>query len=323
MIVSVIIPVYNVERYIERCVRSLMQQTLADVEFLFIDDGSLDNSMSIVRQVTAEYNRSVRFLSHDTNKGLPAARNTGLFAATGKYIHHCDADDWMESTMLEKMVIAAEKNDADFVYCDLFLSFSEKERVLKQPAFTDPMTALEEGLLAGTMKHNVWNKLVLRNLYLENNLSSPENNSKGGEDLMVYKALRVARKIAYVPEALYHYDRTNTSAITRTRSSRHFEDIKANADSVLDFLDKHPIAHPEFLQFYKLDIKLPLLFSNDSNQYNLWKEWYPESNAFISKNKYLPARTRFIQHLAKMNLFSLIRFYSWTVDKLFYGLLYK
>ena len=76
MKVSVVVPVYKVEHYIERCVRALMEQTFQDAEFIFVDDASPDGSMDIVKKVTSEYNKNVRFLSHNQNKGLPAARNT-------------------------------------------------------------------------------------------------------------------------------------------------------------------------------------------------------------------------------------------------------
>lgn len=321
MTVSVIIPVYRVENYIERCVRSLMEQTYQDVEFLFVDDASPDRSMDVVRQISSSYRRNVRFLKHDENKGLPSARNTGLKAAQGKYIYHCDSDDWLEPTMLEKMVAAAEKNDADFVYCDFYLSFSESERYMPTPDYSSSMEALEKGFLAGQMKYNVWNKLVKRSLYIDNNISSPEEHCKGGEDLMMVIILRTSERCAHVPEALYHYNRANENAITKTRSKRHFDDIKANADDVLEFLASHPISDPVFLELFKLNIKLPFLLAGDKFHIQLWKDWYPEANAYIKKNTWLPARTIQVQKWANNGFFLLVRLYAWAVRS-FYRLKY-
>lgn len=323
MKVSVVIPVFKVEQYIERCVRALMEQTLEDVEFLFVDDASPDGSMNIVRQVVSQYNRTVRFLVHEKNKGLPAARNTGLEAATGEYIYHCDSDDWPERTLLEKMVTVADAAEADFAYCDFYLSFDEKERYMSQSSFTDAMELLEKGFLAGMMKYNVWNKLVRRKIYIDNGFRSPENHNKGGEDLMMVKVVRMVNKVVYVPEALYHYNRTNENAITKTYSEKHFTDIKFNTDDVIRFLKEHPIAHPEYLEFFKLNQKLPFLFSQSRQQYRLWKKWYPEANSFIRKNREWPFRTRMVQQLAAWHLFPLVHLYGWTVDHLFYGLLYR
>ena len=94
--VSVIVPVYNVSGFVERCVRSLMEQTLDNVEFIFVDDASPDNSIDIIRRVIKEYpNRNVRIAIHEYNKGLPSARNTGLDLCVGEYVFHCDADDYV------------------------------------------------------------------------------------------------------------------------------------------------------------------------------------------------------------------------------------
>ena len=322
MKVSVVIPVYKVEDYIGRCVRSLMLQTYQDVEFLFVDDASPDRSMQIVREITSEYNRDVRILTHSENKGLPSARNTGLRAARGEFIYHCDSDDWLDHSLLEKMVNAAIANDADFVYCDFYLSFSESERYMRNPDYENSIEALEKGFLAGQMKYNVWNKLVKRSLYVDNDICSPEEHCKGGEDLMMVKILCASSKCIHVPEALYHYNRANENAITKTRSKRHFEDIKANADDAIAFLTSHHIPNPDFIELFKLNIKLPFLLAGDKMHFELWKAWYPESNAFIDKNIWLPSRTIQVQRWAASGLFFMVQLYSFTI-RMFYRLRYR
>ena len=322
MKVSVIVPVYKVENYIGRCVRSLMEQTYRDVEFLFVDDASPDRSMEIVREITASYKRDVHFLRHSENKGLPSARNTGLRAATGDFIYHCDSDDWLEPTMLEKMEAAARENDADFVYCDFYLSFAGSGRYMPTPDYSSSIEALEKGFLAGQMKYNVWNKLVRRSLYTDNGICSPEEHCKGGEDLMMVKVLRMSRRCVRVPEALYHYNRANENAITKTRSKRHFDDIKANADDVLAFLESRPIPHPEFLELFKLNVKLPFLMAGDKMHIGLWKQWYPEANAYIGQNTWLPSRTIRIQKWAAAGCFLPVRLYAFAV-RAFYRIRYR
>ena len=299
-----------------------MEQTYRDVEFIFVDDASPDDSVDIARRVVTEYQRNVRFVTHDQNKGLPAARNTGLREAKGDFIYHCDSDDWLEPSMLEKMVEAAVSNDADFVYCDFYLSFAENERYMPTPDYKSSLEALEKGFLAGQMKYNVWNKLVKRSIYIDNHISSPEEHCKGGEDLMMVKVLRASKQCAHVPEALYHYNRANENAITKTRSKRHFDDIKANADDVLDFFQAHPIPDPDFLQLFKLNIKLPFLLAGDRMHLQLWKDWYPEANAYIRKNVWLPARTIQVQKWADAGLFPLVRLYAWAIRS-FYRVKYS
>ena len=320
MTVSVILPIFKVEPFIERCVRSLMVQTFEDVEFIFVDDASPDKSISIAKRVVSEYSKNVRFITHPVNKGLPAARNTGLAVATGEFLYHCDSDDWLESNFLEKMVKAARDNDADFVYCDFYLSFAVKERYMSQPHYTDKFEALQKGVLTGNMKHNVWNKLIKRELYTRNNIKSPEEHCKGGEDYMIVKLLRMADKVAHVPEALYHYNRTNVNAITKKNSERHFEDVKANADDIIDFLTEHPIPESIFINYFKLDVKLPFLMDRSYEQCRRWKAWYPESNEYIMTNSYQSFRTRIVELMAKWGFYSLVYLYGWAVEKLYYGI---
>ena len=123
--VSVIIPIYKVRNFIERCACSLFEQTLQDIEYIFVDDASPDDSIDILKSCVERYPERashVHILVHEHNQGLPAARNTGLPVATGEYIFHCDSDDFVEKDMLEIMYKVATEEDADMVYCDFYLA---------------------------------------------------------------------------------------------------------------------------------------------------------------------------------------------------------
>ncbi len=319
--VSVIIPVYKVASFVERCTRSLMQQTLSDVEYIFVDDASPDNSMSIVRDVCKEYGRDVKFLVHPENKGLPAARNTGLSAATGEYIYHCDSDDWVETDLLDKLYSAAKKADADMAYCDFFLSFETGERYMSNPGYSTGDDLLKKGFLAGTTKYNVWNKLVKRSLYEKAGVLFPSGHSMGEDMTMIMLAAK-ADKVVYVNKALYHYVKLNSNAFSNTFSQKHLDDIKYNSDRVFEYLDKENISE-DYLSFFKLNIKLPFLLSGDKAQYKLWKEWFPEADKYVMDNKFLPYRTRLVQWFAAKGMFSMVDLYSILVNKVYYGLKYR
>lgn len=117
--VSVIIPVYNVGRYIEKCARSLFEQSLDDIEYIFVDDCSPDNSLSIVKFVSEDYPKrknNIKYLVHDKNRGLTTTRNTGLAVATGEFIAHCDSDDWVDVAMYEKLYNHAVEENADVCF---------------------------------------------------------------------------------------------------------------------------------------------------------------------------------------------------------------
>ena len=323
MKVSVIIPFYKVEPFVERCTRSLLGQTLADVEFLFVDDASPDGSRAIIERVAAEYDRNVRILTHPQNQGLPAARNTGLAQAHGEFIYHCDSDDYVEPTMLEDMYNAATTEQADFVYCDFYLDFGTSRREMTNPDYTDPEQMIKEGFLAGLMKYNVWNKLVAHKLYTDSGLLFPAGHGMGEDMTMILLATHATRT-AHVAKPLYHYVKLNANAFSNTFSQRHLDDIRFNADRTFAGLADWNVPDKErFLNFFKLNLKLPFLFSEDSRQRHLWKDWYPEANRYIKQNIYQPSRTRLVQQWAAAGLFPLVRLYTFLINNVYYGIRYR
>lgn len=323
MKVSVIIPFYKVESFMERCVRALLEQTMQDVEFIFVDDASPDGSRSILERVADDYDRDVRVLTHDQNKGLPAARNTGLVEARGDFIYHCDSDDYLEPTMLEDLYNAATEQQADFVYSDFYLDFGISRRAMVNPDYSDPEQMIKEGFLAGLMKYNVWNKLAARKLYVESGLRFPEGHGMG-EDMTMILLATYASRTAHVAKPLYHYVKLNNNAFSNTFSQRHLDDIRFNADRTFTGLADWNVTDKErYLSFFKLNLKLPFLFSDDRSQYRLWQQWYPEANDFIMLNTHQPRRTRMVQQWAANGHFSLVHLYSFLINHLFYGFRYR
>lgn len=323
--VSVIIPVYNVGKFIERCARSLMEQTMDNVEYIFVDDASPDNSIQILQKVLADYpNRrdNVRILTHAENKGLPAARNTGLAVATGEYIFHCDSDDFVEPDMLEQLYGKAIKCDADIVWCDWYLTFEKSERYMKQPAYDTPLEALK-AMLSGAMKYNVWNKLVRRSIYVENKIKFPAGYGMG-EDMTIMLLFAYAERISYLPHAFYHYVKLNTNAFSQTYSKRHLQELQHNVATITDKLETlFGNTLEQEISFLKLEAKFPFLFSNDRKKRKLWQEWYPEANRFILQNHNISMRSRLIQWCAWKNLNFIVSIYRWLLNRIVYGIIYK
>lgn len=324
MKVSIVIPVYKVELFIARCARSLMEQTLTDVEYIFVDDASPDGSIGVLRQVLAGYperSSQVRILTHPENKGLPAARNTGLAVAQGEYIFHCDSDDFVEPDMLEQLYQKATETGADIVWCDWWLSFAKNERYMKQPAYPTAMEALK-GMLSGVMKFNVWNKLIRRSLYVESGVIFPAGYGMG-EDMTIMRLFARASKVAYLPKAFYHYVQQNSGAFCKTFSEKHLSDVQHNAFVVTeDLKNLFGNALDMELAFFKLDVKFPFLISDDLAKYKLWKEWYPEANKYIMCNKRLSLRSRGVQWLAWKNQFWAVWLYYKLVYRVVYGIIY-
>lgn len=323
--VSVIVPIYKVERFIDKCASSLFEQTLDEVEFIFVDDASPDGSMDLLGKCIDRYpamKNQIKIVCHAENKGLPAARNTGLAEATGEYVFHCDSDDFVEPDMLAALYEAAKEKDADIVWCDWFLSFEHNERYMTQPSYETPLDALK-GMLGGVMKFTVWNKLAKRSLYVDNHIEFPTGYGMG-EDMTMMMLFACAGKVAYLPKAFYHYVKLNTGSFTQTFSDRHLVELKYNVQRISDYLhDKFGDTLDKEIAYLKLAVKFPFLISNSSQKYRLWKEWYPEANKYIWGNKQLSLRSRIVQWCAWKGLFLMVRVHYVLLQKVVYGLIYR
>lgn len=321
--VSVIVPVYNVQHFIERCATSLFAQTLEEVEFIFVNDATPDNSIDILRRIILNYpKRKIIILEHEQNRGLPAARNTGLSIASGEYIFHCDSDDFVESEMLETLYDVAKVKDADIVYCDWYLSFKKNERYMSQPSYTTPLEAVKS-MLAGIMKYNVWNKLVRRKLYSENNILFPCGYGMG-EDMTMIRLFSCAVSVAYVQKAFYHYVKLNSNAFSQTYSEQHLLELQHNVNETLAYLHSiyGNILADEY-EYFKLEVKFPFLITNDNAKYHLWKDWYPEANKYILKNRIISFRRRMLQYMAWKKQFWVIKLYYYFIIRIVYGCIYR
>lgn len=311
--VSVIVPIYGVEKYIARCAESLMHQSLPAerVEYIFVDDATPDGSLAALQKVLERYpERNCKVLHHEVNKGLPAARNTGLSAAAGKYVFHCDSDDFVAADMLKKLLEKAEEIDADIVWCDFWLDFGERCRRMAARDYKTPDDLIRRGYLAGDMKYNVWNKLSRRSLY--EGISFPDGHSMG-EDMTMILLAQKAEKVAYVPEALYYYNLANVGAMSHSFKPRQLEDIKFNTARVEASLGEE---YGTDVQLFKLNVKLPFLLTGLKEDYRRWREWFPESNAFIWQNEELPFRTKFLQGMASVGFWPGVKAYAWLMSKI-------
>lgn len=323
--VTVIVPVYNVRNYIARCAESLMNQTLTDVEFIFVNDASPDDSICILQSVLEKYperRSAVTILSHDENKGLPAARNTGLAQATGQYIFHCDSDDYAEPAMLQEMYEYAIGCKADIVWADWYLTMAGGERYMSMPDFHSSQEALK-AMLGGGMKYNVWNKLVHRSLYVDNAISFPDGYGMG-EDLTMIKLFAFADNVGHLPKAYYHYNKTNSTAFSQTYSDRHLAELHHNVEDMSRFIrNTFGTAFEQEIAFLKLEAKFPFLLSSDTKKIKIWKSWYSEANCFIKQNKYISKRNRMLQQWAANGLWSLVWCYNIIFNKIIYGIIFK
>lgn len=232
--ISVIIPVYGVEKYIERCARSVLNQTFEDVEYIFVDDSTKDNSIIILNNVLKDYpNKNVTVISKKTNEGLPLARMTGFLASHGDYIIHFDSDDWVEHDCLKKMYNCAINTNADIIIANYFENYPDREMKIKCPSFTNSLEGIDL-MLRAKLHSGVWNKLVKRDLY--KGVVFPKANMH--EDLVTMVQLfSKAKLICCIDDAFYHYNLTNLESLTNSSVSlKKTQDAYENLKMIESFI---------------------------------------------------------------------------------------
>lgn len=218
--VSVLVPVYGVERYIGRCVDSLMRQTYADIEYIFVDDCTPDGSIDVLRSVIERYPKrkdSVKIIRHDRNRGQAAARNTAVVAATGSFVLYVDSDDWVEPDIVEQLVTRQLSTDADMVGCGQTVHRGEEETD-RIEAYDGDGSKLARLMLCGAAMFYVWGRLIRRSLYTDTGFECIEG-ANGSEDMLtVCKLTYHARRVSYIETALYHYNLDNEGSFCHTFS---------------------------------------------------------------------------------------------------------
>lgn len=284
--ISVIVPIYGVERYIERCARSLFEQRIASqCEYIFVNDCTRDRSVEILQGVIAAYPElQIRVLNHDRNRGLAAARNTGMAAATGRYVAHCDSDDYVDPEMLEALCREAEGSGSDLVWCDYWATSIDREEYVSQASTPDGIACIRE-IMAGRLHGSVCSKFARRSLYVENEIRFPEGQDVWEDVATTIPLLACASKVSYLPRAFYHYVQYNAGAYTREISRRRCEQQIANVRRIIDFLAERGVMgyFEEEIGCLKLRAKLLLLYSYKQEHYVLWRETFPEAAEAIGR----------------------------------------
>lgn len=229
--VSVIVPIYNVEKYLEKCINSLLSQTLEDIQIILVNDGSKDNSGNIAKECEKNNKNRIIYVEKE-NGGLSDARNYGLKYATGDFIAFLDSDDYIEKNAYEEMYNKAIEENADYVECDFIWEFPNKIRVDKQYPYKNKKEMLS------FVRVVAWNKLIKRQLITDNNLEFPKGLRY--EDVeFTYKLIPFINKFAYVDKPFIHYVQREGS-IANVQNERTAE-IFTVLDNVIEFYKKNNI----------------------------------------------------------------------------------
>ena len=304
--VCIIVPIYNVSKFIERCVRSLFEQTFEDIQYIFVNDCTPDNSIEILEKVILDYpNRreSINIIHHEVNKGLGAARKTGILNANAEYVLNVDSDDFVELNMVELMYNKAIEENADIVVCDFLMDWGKATKIFPQ-IFSSNNVEYTKLLLNGKAMPSVWNKLIKLLIYNKNNIMPIEGINMGEDYLTTPRLAYFANKIAKVDLPLYHYVQLNNSAYTKTFSKKSIDDLICALNVLNDFFtnisDKK--TYEVSLLEGQLNKKILMLTEVNPKHRKEIAELFPETNSILSIAR-LTIRERVIITLAKKKMF--------------------
>ena len=209
--ISIIVPFYNVEKYIDKCLYTLVNQTLQDIEILIVNDGSKDKSIEIAKKYEKEYPEKIIYLEKE-NGGLSDARNYAIKYAKGEYIAFLDSDDYVELDMYEKMYETAKKENCDMVECDFYWEYPNKSKKDIGKIYENKKEMIEK------IRVVAWNKLIKRTILKESKIEFPKGYRY--EDVeFTYKLVPYLNKISFVKEPFIHYVQRENS-ISNSQNER-------------------------------------------------------------------------------------------------------
>jgi len=311
------VPIYNAAPYLEKCIESLMHQTLDDIEYIFINDASTDESACILSQVIKKYpHRYSKVENLDTNGGISNARNIGLSKATGEYVTHCDSDDWVDPEMYETLYHIASEHCADIAACNFINEYEHSSKTYSQPYSTN-MEDNIRSLLDGSIFPSLWSSIIKRELIKNQGLQFPKNLNMGEDLLFNVRAYLRANKIVHTTIPLYHY-RHSTNSICVRRSI-----ISINSDiTIAQIIEKELIENGVFqkyaheIMFRKFFSKLPLINDmNDCDSYKTWLTIYPETNKKIWQYSKIDWKQKLRLWLAANGMLSLAKLFQYLLIK--------
>ena len=315
--ISVIVPVYNVEKYLEKCLDSLENQKFNSYEVILVDDGSTDNSRRIAERYADSCGEIFMLVSQE-NKGLSEARNTGMKYANGKYICFVDSDDYVEECYLEELYRCMEEQNADLVFC-AFRSVDEIGNTIRNIVEADfdsgTTYTLKQRKDLLLTQNAAWNKLYKKDIIVDNNLQFTPG--AWYEDLrFVKKYMLFASRFAYCDHVLYNYLIRQGSIMNSMGSKRNVEIIGA-IDEVVQFYKKQEIMEEfydeiEFLAIEHIYVStlVRLIRSGDKEQFRFIKNAFEERFPHYKKNKYIDnfdKNKKIIMLMMNMRLYGLIR----------------
>ncbi len=334
--ISVIVPVYNVEKYVGKCIESLVNQTLKDIEIICVDDCSTDNSISIIQDY-AKKDKRIKIIKHQKNSGLATSRNTGIQSSVAPYIMCCDSDDFYDKTMCEEMFNAIEKSGADIAMCGMNIIY-EADESLKQSddeyyRIKNKGTKPVSYSLIESCDVSSCNKIFKRSIINEHNLRYPDG-LKYEDAYWFFVYMLWAYKATFVNKKLYNYIRHTGSIMNQTfkKCDTSAIDHLKIAFEIFDYMNKYN-KYEKNRDYYWKSIFIPYLnfarwHTNKTHQQQIYnmassfvkQHYIPENLDFYSERTLDMIKNKSLEHTQKY-LFGLFRIKE-SIDKKAYYFLF-
>lgn len=306
--VSILVPVYGVEKYIEKCAHSLFTQTFKNIEFIFVDDCTQDSSIFILEKVLSLYPdriQSTKIIKHEQNSGVGASRSTAINAASGEYIIFVDSDDYIELDMIELMYDKAVEISADIVFCQIINEYANgKSCIFSDISFKNKI----EYVNSSFSQPSLCNKLLKREIIQTHDLKLVAGINYGEDLSFTPKMIYYSNVFGAIEKPLYHYVQYNLNSYTREFSDENLSQTFIVIEMLNGFFEKKSDSYlyKESLLLLKAIRKAKVLRSGrvELKYINL----FPEINSHINNMK-LDVKTKLILWLAAINQIFFLRLF--------------
>lgn len=287
--VSILIPVYEAEKYIVQCLRSVFNQSYDNIEYIFVNDATTDNSMILVSQIIHEFpNResSCIIISNEKNKGIAETRNILLENATGDYIYFVDSDDFIEPDTINIFVNYATNNNADIVRCEYFKFYNGKSYPIPRKDI-DCKDLISHCLSNDYGMESLWLLFIKKELFTVNDLRFSKSINGCEDFLMTIKLFYHTNKLIDIHKPFYHYRLDNTNSITHQSLSFRLYSIEATKE-IISFLKEKNIyeKHKNAILNLMYTCKQHFLLNKEIRDVDKYINTFPESNSCYRQYKY-------------------------------------
>lgn len=256
--VSIIVPVYNTEMYLDRCLTSLINQTLKDIQIIVVNDGSTDDSLNIISKYAENDSRIL--IVNQVNQGSGTARKVGINYAEGEYVIVCDSDDWVELDMYENLYEEATKSNVDLVSCDSVIEYPDRSCIVSSHLKSSTQQELIVEVLSGS-NNSSCNKMIKRSIIQDNRINFQEGINLGEDALFLYKLLPHIHLISSISKPYYHYRRTlNSGSCTGTMNMNKALQLR----SVFEWLSlNYDAKYKEYKHIQAVNVAFAMLRADD------------------------------------------------------------